>query len=140
MQKVKQVHNWVKKNQQLRWFEDNEVKQKAKKTKWLVRCQKGRPATRSDMYQDIIVSDRMFSEIFGDNIQLEPIVYGGIVISDNAKQFMMLPNKFKLFKEVDILEAETYTEECAAKQRWSYMSNDPGDSAETIKTNIYREY
>ena len=135
-EEVKSTHRFIK-NKELINFERKETTQKVKKIKWLTSRQKGINATRSDTYEDVIVSDDMLINIFGEG-NIEPIVLGDIIISKNAQAFMILPNKTKMFKQINIIDERTNAEIHATKQRWSTNSDE--DTIEEVRDNIDQQF
>ena len=71
-----------------------------------------------DELEGIPVSDDKLEEMFGEP-SVEPVVLGGIEASENVKNFLKLPLKFRLFPKINVKNAQIEVESKACKQRWS---------------------
>ena len=67
-------------------------------------------------WEGIAISDEKLEEMFGDQDD-EVLIYGGIVQTDNMKQFLRLPAKLKLFNKVVKTKEEVKAEVEATKAR-----------------------
>ena len=72
----------------------------------------------TEIYRDILISEEKLRERFGI-VEPEPLIYGGLEVSDNVKKFLILPSKLKLYGKFNKLTKEIRAECESVKTRWN---------------------
>ena len=69
-------------------------------------------------------------------MEIEPIIYGGLNVSENVKEFLKVPPRLRTFGEVNAIDIEVEGEALAAKQRWGSreVNKFPGITTEGLRT------
>ena len=82
-----------------------------------------------DVYQGITLGDEALQQQFGDPVD-QPVILGGLEVSENVKAFCLLPFKYRLFPTVRRKDHKVEGEARAAKQRWTAadIANHQGES------------
>ena len=75
--------------------------------------------------------------MFGDQ-EDDVLIYGGIIPTDNMKQFLRLPAKLKLFNKVVRTKEEVKAEVEATKARWDERDRDERSQDEPISNDKLR--
>ena len=93
---------------------ERETKEKNSKLAWWIKKWK---LSQTKGVEGVVIDEEELIKMFGDGV-VDPIIYGGLKVSDNVLEYLRLPPGFRRFGTVQVSDIESEVEAVAIKQRW----------------------
>lgn len=103
-----------------------------KKMNHLVRKYKVKQEVPDDI-EGIVIKDQEIPESF----KMEPLCYGGCDIGKEEKELLMLPPKFAVYNNIDVISVEAQIEKGFIKYRWDKKSENRQEEENTSKETYF---
>ena len=102
--------------------------------KKLLNCEANRRRVIPTELRGVLVGDRELQDKYGE-VNVTPVILGGIVPTANMIAFMSLPLKHRTFQKIKSNEGEVQRETRACRQRWNIREKNshPGESMDQYR-------